>query len=846
MKKPPSFLVVLAILLSECLSAQPGNDNCANAYLLSTGSTCLSAQGTLKSATVAAPAGVCTGTPDDDVWFKFVASATNPTITVSTIGTNIIGAGAAQGKGAIIQLLSGACGSQANVACINGTTDPLSLTTAGLTIGTTYYVRVYSKNNVALTTNCSFDICVINPTAPIIDSTSALFYMDTVAKNLGFPWEITYGPDDSLWITEARGYRVVRISSTRNASQENVPVQQILKLPLGSNGNPGPTFDRTIGTWPQGGMEGLAIHPEFKTDSMKQWVYIAYVYAGTCASSPPSACIFRSKIVRCRFYYAANAGNPSSLPKKDTLVIMDTVISNLSGSNDHNSGRLKISPVKEINPGVDTTYKLYYTIGDMGAGQFNNASRTNNAQSKDTCEGKILRLNTEPDGDGSFGITHDFNTWRQWIPNDNPFTHSVNGLRTPVYSYGHRNAQGIAWGNVGGTWRLYSSEHGDMSDDEVNIIVSGKNYGWPKVAGLADNNYNTSDNPTDGFIRNDILANLTVNDETTFAGSTPNFTPPIFTFFSWSNAQIETLNTGNIFTWPTVAPSSIDFYNGNIPGWKNSLLVTSLKYGLFRLKLQSTGDLIDSTVSSVVIDTFPILHSWRVRDIAINPLPNSGKFWVIIDSTGSTSGPTGGFTGGNNATKSGGKVLMLTYKGSLTLPVHFITFTGRLLPDKTIRLNWSAETDVNHDHFEVEKSSSIYSFVSIGWITGGNSPYSLIDASPFIGNNYYRIKQVDKNGKTTYSKVINIVYDPSVFMMTIYPNPVRDLLSLKVSMAKADNIQVQVSDMQGHIIFNQVRFIQNGIGEIQINTKSWSSQLYLVKIINSENKVVAGQKFIKL
>ena len=89
---------------------------------------------------------------------------------------------------------------------------------------------------------------------------------------------------------------------------------------------------------------------------------------------------------------------------------MDTVISNLSGSNDHNSGRLKIGPTVE---GPDNTYKLYYTIGDMGAGQFNNASRTNYAQNTDTAEGKVLRLNTEPEaGSPPASPVHDYDRWR--------------------------------------------------------------------------------------------------------------------------------------------------------------------------------------------------------------------------------------------------------------------------------------------------------------------------------------------------------------------------------------------------------------------------------------------------
>lgn len=496
-------------------------------------------------------------------------------------------------------------------------------------------------------------------TAQVIDSTTILFNMDTVAKNLGYPWEITYGKDDSLWITEARGYRVVRVSPNRTEAQKNIPAQQVLRIPLGGSLV---TFSRSIGTWPQGGMQGLVHHPEFMTDPNKRWVYLAYVYTGTCPGSPGSPCYFRTKIVRCRFYFAADPGNPA-IPAKDTLTIMDTVISNLPGSNDHNSGRMTISPLPEL----DGTYKLYYTIGDMGAGQFNNLSRTNYAQVLDTCEGKILRLNTEPDGDASYGVTHDYNTWRQWIPNDNPFNHSVpafSALKTPVYSYGHRNAQGIAWGNVNGTWRLYSSEHGDKSDDEVNNIVAGGNYGWPRVAGLGDENYSS----LDAFANNDRLANLLVNySENTWA-TTNSMQRPVFSTFNWAASAIPS-SGANIYTWPTIAPSSIDFYGGNIPGWKNSLLVTSLKYGMYRLKLNSVGTFIDSSSSTNTVDTFPLLHGWRVRDIAINPVANSGVLWVVIDSTGSTSGPTGGFGGSSSATKDGGKILKLTYKTLITLPL---------------------------------------------------------------------------------------------------------------------------------------------------------------------------------
>lgn len=497
--------------------------------------------------------------------------------------------------------------------------------------------------------------------AQIIDSTTILFNIDTVAKSLGYPWEITYGPDDSLWITEARGYRVLRISSSRTQADKNDPPQQVLKIPLATGEI---NFGRTIGTWPQGGMQGLAIHPDFYTG--KPWVYLAYVFKTTgtpCPAGPGSPCYFRTKIVRCRFYFAGDGSSPN--PAKDTLTIMDTVISNLPGSNDHNSGRMTISPVTE----ADGTYKLYYTIGDMGAGQFNNTSRANFAQTLDTCEGKILRLNTEPDADGVPGSPiHDYDKWRAWIPNDNPYTHSTIGggtMRTPVYSYGHRNAQGIVWGNTNGTWRLYSSEHGDKSDDEINDIIAGANYGWPKVAGLGDDNYSS----LDAFPNNDQLASQNINySENTWA-VTNSMRRPLFATFNWAASSIPS-SGANIFTWGTIAPSSIDFYKGNIPGWKYSLLVTSLKYGMYRLKLKTAGDYVDSSSSSNTVDTFPLLHGWRVRDVAIDPVANNGTLWVVIDSTGSTSGPTGGFNGSSTSTKDGGKVLKLTYKTLITLPLN--------------------------------------------------------------------------------------------------------------------------------------------------------------------------------
>ncbi len=105
----------------------------------------------------------------------------------------------------------------------------------------------------------------------------------------------------------------------------------------------------------------------------------------------------------------------------------------------HHGGRLKIGP----------DGKLYATAGD--------ASDREIAQDSNSLGGKILRMNL----DGS-------------IPSDNPFSDSY------VFSYGHRNPQGITWLPDG---TLYASEHGNSANDEINRIEAGQNYGWPIIEG---------------------------------------------------------------------------------------------------------------------------------------------------------------------------------------------------------------------------------------------------------------------------------------------------------------------------------------------------------------------------
>jgi glucose/arabinose dehydrogenase len=174
----------------------------------------------------------------------------------------------------------------------------------------------------------------------------------------------------------------------------------------------------------EAGLMGLALDPQF---AQNRYVYVAYTYRAANGR-------LQNRLVRLREDTTTAKG---ALDK--------VLIDNVAGANNHDGGRVKFGP----------DGKLYWTMGD--------AQITRLAQNLSSLNGKILRLN--PDGS---------------IPTDNPFPNSY------VYSYGHRNPQGLAWQPR--TVRLYATEHGPSGfqgccRDEVNYIQPGKNYGWPEIRG---------------------------------------------------------------------------------------------------------------------------------------------------------------------------------------------------------------------------------------------------------------------------------------------------------------------------------------------------------------------------
>jgi len=170
----------------------------------------------------------------------------------------------------------------------------------------------------------------------------------------------------------------------------------------------------------EGGTLGLALHPDFEKNKK------IYVYQTNLELE-----FYQNKIYSFRL-------------NEDTLMDKQIILDGIPGAPWHDGGRIKFGPDQ----------KLYVSTGD--------AISPGLSQDLSSLAGKILRIN--PDGT---------------IPEDNPFDSS------PVFSYGHRNPQGLAWSSDG---MFVSSEHGPSGEqgyghDEINVILKGKNYGWPNIVG---------------------------------------------------------------------------------------------------------------------------------------------------------------------------------------------------------------------------------------------------------------------------------------------------------------------------------------------------------------------------
>ena len=280
----------------------------------------------------------------------------------------------------------------------------------------------------------------------------------------------------------------------------------------------------------QGGLLDVEIHPEFINNN---YIYIGFTDYLNSKKNRTFTSIIRARLK-----------NISLTDQKIIYKADDTFYDN---STVHYGTRIVF----------DDKGFLYFSIGDRG--------KRNQAQLLDYPNGKIHRLNA----DGS-------------IPSDNPFFENNNAIKS-IWTYGNRNPQGLAI--YPSSSILFETEHGPRGGDELNILSSGKNYGWPEIT----------------YGKN-------------YSGTT-------ITKYTHKEGMEQPV----IHWTPSIAVCGIDFYDGELfNNWKNNLLVSSLKFErLYRLEIDDDDKVIDQ---EIIYEA-----GSRIRDVQTGP---EGFIYIALEDPG--------------------------------------------------------------------------------------------------------------------------------------------------------------------------------------------------------------------
>jgi glucose/arabinose dehydrogenase len=383
---------------------------------------------------------------------------------------------------------------------------------------------------------------VPDPDGQIIKSEKQTFKIEIVARELETPWGLAFLPDGRLLITERPG----RLRIVQNGKL----------LPEAVKGTP------KVWEKQDGGLFDVEVHPQY---SKNGWIYLSYseTVPGFVPPPPPPTPPADAAAAPAP---AAGAppqgrgrgrGGPPDPPSM-TVIVRGKINKNNEWTDQQVIFRARPEVYSSTNAHYGSRFifdkqgHLFYTLGEK-----NNPA---NAQDLTNPLGKIHRVND----DGS-------------VPKDNPFVGQEGKVPT-IWSYGHRNPQGLAWDPVTGD--LWESEHGPQGGDEINLIEKGHNYGW-------------------GVITMGVDPRVT---ERTHEG----MEQPI------------------VYYTPTIAPSGMVFYTGSkYPNWKNNLFVSALGGQQLR-RLEIGGRQV--THQEQVFNQFG-----RVHDVIIGP---DGYLYVTLQLPG--------------------------------------------------------------------------------------------------------------------------------------------------------------------------------------------------------------------
>ena len=881
--------------------APPSNDDCAGAITLPINSSCNAVYSTVQGSTISSGTSIsagCSGTSGYDVWFKFEAVATTTTVTLGNLGANF--------TNRRIQVLTGNCGSMTAFTC--GTANPLNLT--GLTVGTTYYIRVFSSNTVSPNTNGNFSICLTTGSANI-PPRYGNSYVNVSKKTSGGVVE----PGDTLEVRMAVYYNGTT-TLYRPRYLDNVPTHTSMLTGAGNeikvqtnegiaqqtyttaagddaatyNASPGAGeynvrvnlgFGTFLGTAPgltnQADLTGTNNGRMINTDYPRASGALLFVTAFrvVVTGSPGDTVSLGS----ARFVYRTSTGGADIIienPNPYKILISDplTLCTNSTGVND----------AAEFS-------------GTFGSGTTLN--RSTDLAAPIAGYSYVQASASQAIGDGQYGIVKNMSPRNGTNPNANQ--QPTCGSPTDPNDNCNMRMFGGYWDVLGDHTGTNNSAGnlppGDGVDAGYMLMVNSDNI--PSIVyrqsltNLCPNTYYEFS----AWVKNvcSICGVSPTGSQTYNPGVNPNLTFVLDGIDRYSTGEVSYSNgwikKGFVFR-TGATQTSLDFsIRTNSPGgggndWAmddiavatclpnmnytptlnptvcegNPLVVNNTISSFFgnyshHLWQRSTDDGVTWTNIGIARDSVPVYNagtnSWEYNTSYTVPhtattIADSGDMYRVIVATTNANLS-------NTACRvtDGVSFINLAVQDcSPVLDTRIISFTANWVREAA-SLEWLVSKEEGIRHYIIEKSTDGVGFQQVGLLPArmdGSETvrYRFSDGASISNRAWYRILMVTESGKTLYSSALLLRSPVTLLEFIKLTNPFQDQLRFEVVSAKQQEVVVELIDMNGTPVRRETRILAAGTTALSLTNTGHLAKGQYVLRLMYDNNKVLYHKAVKL
>jgi hypothetical protein len=822
----------------------PANDECASAVALTINADLLCGTTTASTLTDATNSGIagCVGTADDDVWFSFTATSTVHNFDL----LNIVGTT----TDLVHEIFSGNCGSLSSIAC----SDPNASQWSGFTIGQTYYVRVYSNTATSCQT-VDFDFCVGTPPPPPSNDepcgaitlnvnngscayqSGVLQTSATVSTGMPAPGCGSLGPDIWYKFTVPASGRVIIDMATSGG-----PTDMDMAWYTGPNCGNLNTLIECDDADSQNGSMAMICHAgsscvvpgdcqQNATLTPGDVVYVRlWEYGGTpfgpfdiCAYDPgppgaASTCASATVIASLPY---SNAGQTTCC-RGNTYDMTDGCLSSYQDGEDF---MYEYTPAANEVVDITLTGTLSYT-GLFVTDKCPSSGGVNCIGSATSTTGNPTLCGVSLDGGTTYYIMVDTDP----TPNCTPFNINMTSSSTPTCGLNY------SFSNIGFSPDLNNGTNIALPIDDrfsSSYVPIGFNFcfdGFEFTQCLVSSNGYVIFDPI-GCASNLPSANAAPGDYSAYSinAAIPNTTdaPRNAIMFPWQD--IDPSLGGTIkYQVLGVAPNRrfvLTF--ANIPYYSCTSLEFSGQLKLF----ETTNDI------EIHIANKENCSTW-----------NGGANILGLHNYNGTVAVLGVNYPTTNSYSNQARLISNNCVGPcIVLPVKLLDFSGTPFEDYNL-IEWSTLTELNNDYFILERSSDGISFEKVDIIKGnGNSSeqisYSYQHSYPHELE-YYRLKQVDFDGRYEYSNIIAVRQKTDI-NVSIYPNPAKNDLFIGLSESTEGIYTIVYTNVLGSVSKEQIE-ISEGTTTYQVKEFiNLSSGIYFVQILDENNEVIKTQKIVK-